>query len=254
MPCEERAVYLKASISARVVEIFRSFQGEGLRAGALQTFVRFAGCDRRCRYCDTPDSRASEIRKTRVDMGGGKRWIRDNPWTPEILAEAVAGMGGFPLCLTGGEPLLQADFLAEFLPLLPPGTQVHLETHGQRPKDFPKIAGFVASVAACAKLPSATGEPWDGEAFSEFLSAAKERGLFVKTVVTADTRLEEVEDAFRRVAAAGRSIPFVLQPVSPRGGAEAPDVGTLETLAREGLRVLDDVRVIPQIHALMGWK
>jgi organic radical activating enzyme len=240
--------------SARVVEIFRSFQGEGLHAGALQTFVRFAGCDRRCRYCDTPDSRAADTRTTRVDIGGGRRWIRDNPWRPKALAEAVMNLGALPVCLTGGEPLLQADFLAEFLPLLPPGTPAHLETHGQRPKDFLKIAGSVAAVAACAKLPSATGEAWDGDAFSEFLSAAKDRGLFVKTVVTADTRLEEAEEAFRRVAGAGRSIPFVLQPVTPRGGAEAPDFRTLEAFAQAGLRLLDDVRVIPQLHALMGWK
>ncbi|MCU0722409.1 MAG: 7-carboxy-7-deazaguanine synthase QueE [Planctomycetes bacterium] len=239
---------------ASVVELFRSFQGEGLRAGALQAFVRFAGCDRRCRYCDTPDARDPGPRKTRVELGGSKRWTRDNPWTPRDLADAVAQLGRIPVCLTGGEPLLRAEFLEAFLPLLEPGTPVHLETHGLLAEAFARVAPRVSSVAACAKLPSATGETVDWDAFSAFLEAAKSRGLFVKAVVTSGTDPAELAEAFRRTALAGRSIPFVIQPVTPRNGAEAPDFRTLEEFCREGLERLDDVRVIPQIHALMRWK
>jgi 7-carboxy-7-deazaguanine synthase len=241
------------SPSAGIVEVFRSFQGEGLGAGTLQTFVRFAGCDRRCRYCDTPEARGPCPPETRLSAGA-KRWARGNPWTARDLAEAVSGLGALPVCLTGGEPLLQAEFLAAFLPLLPGGTRVHLETHGLLAKAFSRVAALVSSVAACAKLPSATGEPVDWDAFSEFLEVSKGRGLFVKAVVTADAAPEELSEAFRRTAAADRSIPFVIQPVSPRNGAERPDFPTLEEYAREGLRVLDDVRVIPQIHVLAGWK
>ena len=38
----------------RVVEIFRSIQGEGLLTGADSLFVRTSGCNLRCAYCDTP--------------------------------------------------------------------------------------------------------------------------------------------------------------------------------------------------------
>jgi 7-carboxy-7-deazaguanine synthase len=37
-------------------EIFVSFQGEGAHVGRRHLFVRLAGCNIRCRYCDTPDS------------------------------------------------------------------------------------------------------------------------------------------------------------------------------------------------------
>lgn len=36
-----------------VNEIFSSIDGEGLRTGELATFIRLAGCNLRCRYCDT---------------------------------------------------------------------------------------------------------------------------------------------------------------------------------------------------------
>ena len=39
-------------------EVFSSIQGEGLYVGDRHLFVRFAGCNLNCQYCDTPDSRA----------------------------------------------------------------------------------------------------------------------------------------------------------------------------------------------------
>ena len=36
-----------------VVELFDSIEGEGKRTGAMAVFVRFAGCNLRCSYCDT---------------------------------------------------------------------------------------------------------------------------------------------------------------------------------------------------------
>ena len=37
----------------KVIELFLSVNGEGLKSGELATFVRFAGCNLRCPYCDT---------------------------------------------------------------------------------------------------------------------------------------------------------------------------------------------------------
>ena len=37
----------------KVIEIFDSIDGEGIRTGQCATFIRLAGCNLRCSYCDT---------------------------------------------------------------------------------------------------------------------------------------------------------------------------------------------------------
>jgi 7-carboxy-7-deazaguanine synthase len=74
----------------RVKEIYRSIQGESTWAGWPCVFVRTAGCDIRCTYCDEPQA----------FTGGEKLEVE------EVLAR-VASLGTRLVELTGGEPLLQ---------------------------------------------------------------------------------------------------------------------------------------------------
>jgi 7-carboxy-7-deazaguanine synthase len=99
----------------RVTEIFRSIQGEGTRAGRPCAFVRFTGCDLRCTWCDTAHA-----------FQGGEERSRQS-----ILAE-LDGLGLRHVCLTGGEPLLQAELPELCRDLIAGGWEVTVETHGQR--------------------------------------------------------------------------------------------------------------------------
>ena len=81
-----------------VNEIFYSLQGEGVRAGTANLFLRFSGCNERCRVethgfdCDT-------------DSAGGRKMT-----SAEIVAGLrEAGPGCEWVVLTGGEPALQVD-------------------------------------------------------------------------------------------------------------------------------------------------
>jgi 7-carboxy-7-deazaguanine synthase len=101
--------------SLAISEIFRSIQGETSWAGRPCTFVRTVGCNLRCAWCDTAYAQEGEgIRLT----------------TEEILAE-VERLGTDLVCITGGEPLVQAEgVVALAQELLRRGHTVLLETNG----------------------------------------------------------------------------------------------------------------------------
>jgi 7-carboxy-7-deazaguanine synthase len=100
----------------RVVEIFASIQGESTRAGQPCAFVRLAGCDVGCTYCDTPQAR---------DPHAGRGMTAG-----EIVAE-LARFKTLLVEITGGEPLLQrAGVEALASALLATGHTVMLETSG----------------------------------------------------------------------------------------------------------------------------
>lgn len=101
-----------------VSEIFDSIEGEGKRTGYMAAFVRFAGCNLRCTYCDTAYA---------LDEGDAERWM-----TEEEILSAVAAFPWKRVTLTGGEPLLQ-DILPLCEALSDKGYAVNIETNGAVP-------------------------------------------------------------------------------------------------------------------------
>ena len=108
--------------SMRVFEIFRSIQGETTRVGLPMAFVRVAGCDLACSYCDTPEARPSDAGR---DMS-----------VADILTRLDET--DLPRCMvTGGEPLLQAeDVNALVVEWVRRGREVMVETSGAHPIDL----------------------------------------------------------------------------------------------------------------------
>lgn len=97
----------------RVTEIFRSIQGEGIRAGFPCAFIRLTGCSLRCVWCDTAYA-----------FSGGE----DLP--VETAAERVLALGTDLVEVTGGEPLEQEGVYPLIDALLARGKTVLLETGG----------------------------------------------------------------------------------------------------------------------------
>ncbi|MBQ7697268.1 MAG: radical SAM protein [Paludibacteraceae bacterium] len=80
----------------RIKEIFYSLQGEGFHTGRAAVFVRFAGCNLRCPFCDT-------------DFTGGEEMTKDEIVKRAQSANSSNSEVRMLLVLTGGEPSLQAD-------------------------------------------------------------------------------------------------------------------------------------------------
>jgi 7-carboxy-7-deazaguanine synthase len=125
----------------KITEIFRSLQGEGKNQGRPCLFIRLAGCNLQCRWCDTPGSRA-----------GGKEISIDS------LLEQVWRLNPDYVCITGGEPLLQPDELQTLLVALHRrGIVIDIETNGTI--DFSRFFPC-ASICMDVKCPS-SGEQSD---------------------------------------------------------------------------------------------
>lgn len=78
-----------------VVEKFVSINGEAAHAGELACFIRFAGCNMNCSYCDT--------------AWANKQDVLSEALTCEEIYDYIVRSGVFNVTLTGGEPLLQPD-------------------------------------------------------------------------------------------------------------------------------------------------
>jgi 7-carboxy-7-deazaguanine synthase len=109
-----------------LVETFLSVEGEGVRTGLPVVFVRFAGCNLRCSYCDTAYSH--EIVYTSERFGVACK--NDTEFlTPQELTERILGYNCNKITFTGGEPLYQLDYIQWFIENFP-DAEVNIETNG----------------------------------------------------------------------------------------------------------------------------
>ena len=107
----------------KLAENFVSINGEGRYAGELALFMRFAGCNLQCDWCDTKWANGADApftKKTAVQLA-------------EIAEDAADGYGLHRVTLTGGEPLLQKDIAELINALNNRGLDVEIETNGSVP-------------------------------------------------------------------------------------------------------------------------
>lgn len=90
-----------------VKEIFYSLQGEGARAGQASIFIRLAGCNRACAYCDTNWEDGKEMTITQIEEELLKM-ESSLGWTPLSISEVKVPSINW-IVWTGGEPTLQLD-------------------------------------------------------------------------------------------------------------------------------------------------
>ena len=113
--------------SYRINNIFYSLQGEGRNTGRAAAFVRFAGCNLRCPFCDTEFDSYREMTADEILQEIARLSSFSSP-----LSSFTSPLSSRFIVLTGGEPTLQVD--EHFVDLLhQEGYEVAMESNGTRP-------------------------------------------------------------------------------------------------------------------------
>ena len=229
-------------MKAPIIEIFSSFQGEGLLIGQRQIFVRFAGCNLNCNYCDTDDSK-SEL--------SGKLM------TPEEVSEEINRILT-PDCkaisFTGGEPSLYPDFINEVGKNF--NLNIMLETNGTLPDNIDLIDNLDI-VSLDIKLP----EHFDGDFKEEIflneikslnLLMAKSINVYCKVVILPSTKIKSFKEVVEKLSeniSSKSNLKIIIQPSSPLG--EWKDINSKLFEFSEVVGQYFEVSTIPQIHKIL---
>lgn len=229
-------------MKAPIIEIFSSFQGEGLLIGQRQIFVRFAGCNLNCNYCDTGDSKSE---KSGVLM------------TPQEVTDEINKIVT-PDCkaisFTGGEPSLYPKFISEVSKNF--DLDIMLETNGTLPDNIDLI-DELDLVSLDIKLPEHFDGDFDEEIFlneikSLNLLISKSINVYCKVVILPSTKIKSFKEVVEKLSeniSNKSDLKIIIQPSSPLG--EWKDINFKLFEFSEVVGQYFDVSTIPQIHKIL---
>ncbi len=224
---------------AKILEIFPSIQGEGKYAGVKQVFVRFFECNMHCVWCDTPAS-----------IGDTTRNYKEMTLIDVFQQIHTLWKDCHSVSLTGGEPLLQKDFIKELLPLMKKAKmRAYLETNGILPEALEDIIADIDIIAMDIKMPSSTKQKSYWKEHEEFLKIALGKEVFLKAVVSADTQMADMRKAVDLVVQRDPTLDFIIQPntFELKNGVMKKCLEFHDY----SLKYLPNARVMPQMHKVM---
>ena len=252
------------TVQCYLSEIYSAIQGEGPLVGLRQLFIRFSACDLRCVWCDTPHSLV-RTQYCEIEEAPGNRDFKqiNNPIEINELIcfiKKLSPANHHSISLTGGEPLLQSNFMLSFLPviknevLLP----IYLETGGHRVNELRQVIDHIDYISMDFKLPSSaqTKPLWDEH--KEFLDIAigskNVKKVWVKIVIVKNTNYAELLKSINIVKSLNstNNIEIYLQPVTQIGNSIPPDEKEILELQFKLLSEYSNIRVLPQVHKLIG--
>lgn len=221
-------------MKGKITEVFSSIQGEGLYLGEKQIFVRFFGCNLKCKFCDT-------------------RQLYFREYSPQELFQEIRQHQDDhrTISFTGGEPLLQKYFLKEMLMLTrQEGYKNYLETNGTLHRELKTIINYVDIIAMDLKLPTSTGHKNFWQHHRHFLEAAASCETFLKMVVCQSTQEQDIEEALRLIKEVNKFLILVLQPDSNEDDAQMKaKLERFQDICKDNHIVSC---IIPQMHKKLG--
>lgn len=229
-------------------EIFTSIEGEGILIGTKTMFIRMAGCHLGCIWCDT---------RYALPFDSGKAYTLEH--VKKMISEELRP-NTYKVNFTGGEPLLQHLAVADLAKFIKDkGLKTYLESSCFDSHRFEKVLPFIDISKIEFKM--SDSEAVDSEHHATLLinerecldmSIAWSKTTYIKVVVTASSSIEEfrklLHDTFAHIQTRDLA-GFIIQPSS---GMEAPSLEKLLDFYDATYPIYHNVRIIPQLHKLIG--
>jgi 7-carboxy-7-deazaguanine synthase len=230
-------------------EIFTSIEGEGPFFGTKTMFIRLAGCHLGCHWCDTTYA---------LGMNSGKSYLINE--VKDLIIKQLQP-STYKINFTGGEPLLQYEAVAELSEFIKQkkGLRTYIESSCFDSSRFAKILPYIDICKIEFKMSDSRAVDYKTYAdllYNEVrclnLAISHSKTTYIKIVVTNSTNIIEFRNLVKEifeVANVNNLIGFVIQ---PSYGMDEP---TLEKLLRFYdcvYPVYEEVRIVPQLHKLIG--
>ena len=229
-------------MKAPIIEIFSSFQGEGLLIGERQIFVRFAGCNLDCNYCDTKNSKSESSGKLMS--------------VEEVCSEIekIITPDCKTVSFTGGEPSLYPEFISEVSKNL--NLKIMLETNGTLPENIDLIEKLDI-VSLDIKLSEHFNNDFDNKIFENEIKSlnlliSKSICVYCKIVILPSTKIKSFEEVVEKLSeniSNKSNLKIIIQPSSPLGEWENINFKLFEF--SEVVGQYFEVSTIPQIHKIL---
>lgn len=235
-------------MKVRLFEIFTSIEGEGILYGTKTMFVRLAGCPFTCFYCDTKEA---------LPLDSGKEYE---------LAEARALIDKhlkdqtYKVNFTGGDPLIQHEAVAELAKYVQSkNIPTYLESSCFDSKKFIHVLPFINYIKI--EFKTQDSEFVDAKHYSTLLENTLEclrlaieskKSTYIKIVVSSKTEprpFEELVSKIFKIASPKDLKGFIIQPTY---GIAEPNLQQLFDFYDIVYPYYNEVRVVPQLHKLIG--
>jgi 7-carboxy-7-deazaguanine synthase len=229
-------------------EIFTSIEGEGILIGTKTLFIRMAGCHLGCIWCDTGYA---------LPLNSGKEYTLGH--VKDMISKELRP-NTYKANFTGGEPLLQHYAVADLARFIKDkGLKTYLESSCFDSHRFEKVLPFIDICKIEFKMRDSKAV--DSERHDRLLINEREcldlsiecsKTTYIKIIVTASSSIGEfrnlLQDVFTHIETRDLA-GFIIQPSS---AMDEPSLEKLLMFYDAAYPIYHNVRIIPQLHKLMG--
>jgi len=235
-------------LKVRLFEIFTSLEGEGILYGTKTLFVRLAGCPFSCFYCDTKES---------LPLDSGQEYEVSEAC--KIMEEHLEDKT-YKVNFTGGDPLVQHEAVAELAKFIKSkNIPTYLESSCFDSKKFAMVLPHIDLVKI--ELKTQDSEFVDAKHYSRLIENALEclrqsagagKTTYIKIVVSARTDLKQFEELVQKIFGAVEAKDLKGFIIQPTYGIAEPSLQNLLSFYDIVYPYYSEVRVVPQLHKLIG--